>query len=127
MTVHLFGAVSSPSCASFALRKTAEDNQSDFPAAVAQTVKENFYVDDCLKSMGSEEEASTMVKDLMSLCQRGGFTLTKWISNNRTMLQALPEEHRAKELAPEEECYPSPVQCMILSDFLRQLFCPPKS
>ena len=98
MTVHLFGAVSSPSCASFALRKTAEDNQSDFPAAVAQTVKENFYVDDCLKSMGSEEEASTMVKDLMSLCQRG-FTLTKWISNNRTMLQALPEEHRAKELS----------------------------
>ncbi|KAK0139489.1 hypothetical protein N1851_023681 [Merluccius polli] len=99
MTVHLFGAVSSPSCASFALRKTAEDNQSDFPAAVAQTVKENFYVDDCLKSMGSEEEASTMVKDLMSLCQRGGFTLTKWIGNNRTMLQTLPEEHRAKELS----------------------------
>ena len=52
MTVHLFGAVSSPSCASFALRKTADDNQSDFPAAVVQTVKENFYVDDCLKSMG---------------------------------------------------------------------------
>ena len=27
MLVHLFGAVSSPSCASFALRRTAEDNQ----------------------------------------------------------------------------------------------------
>lgn len=99
MTVHLFGAVSSPSCASFALRKTAEDNQADFSAAVVQTVKENFYVDDCLKSMGSEEEAITMVKDLMALCQRGGFTLTKWISNNSTVLQNLPEEHRAKELS----------------------------
>lgn len=46
MTVHLFGAVSSPSCASFALRKTADDNQSSFPSEVVQTIKENFYVDD---------------------------------------------------------------------------------
>lgn len=30
MTVHLFGAVSSPSCAAFALRKTADDHQSEF-------------------------------------------------------------------------------------------------
>ncbi|KAK0142160.1 hypothetical protein N1851_020144 [Merluccius polli] len=98
MTAHLFGAVSSPSCASFALRKTADDNQSDFPAAVVQTVKENFYVDDCLKSMGSEEEATFMVKNLTSLCKKGGFTLTKWVGNNRTMLHTLPEEHRAKDL-----------------------------
>lgn len=37
MTVHLFGEVSSPSCANFALRKTADDNQSDFPAVVVQS------------------------------------------------------------------------------------------
>lgn len=46
MTVHLFGAVSSPSCASFALQKTAEDNQSEFKPEVCQSVKQNFYVDD---------------------------------------------------------------------------------
>ncbi len=99
MTVHLFGAVSSLSCASFALRKTADDNQCDFSTAVVQTVKENFYVDDCLKSMGSEEEATLLVKDLTSLCQRGGFTVTKWISNHRTLLQTIPEEHRAKDVS----------------------------
>lgn len=98
MTVHLFGAVSSPSCASFALRKTADDNQSDFPVEVIQTIKENFYVDDCLKSLASEGEAALMLKDLTVLCQRGGFILTKWISNNRTILQELPEKHRAKDL-----------------------------
>lgn len=98
MTVHLFGAVSSPSCASFALRKTAADNQSEFPAEVLQTVKENFYVDDCLKSMPSEEEAAFMVKNLITLCQAGGFTLMKWISNSRTTLQTIPEEYRAKDL-----------------------------
>jgi len=46
MTVHLFGAVSSPSCASYALRKSADDHQSEFAANVCQAVKENFYVDE---------------------------------------------------------------------------------
>lgn len=57
MTVHLFGAVSSPSCACFALRKTAEDNQHSFNFKVMNTVYKNFYVDDCLKSLPSEKEA----------------------------------------------------------------------
>ena len=48
MTVHLFGAVSSPSCANFALRKTAADNQADFSKEAVRTVDRNFYVDDCL-------------------------------------------------------------------------------
>lgn len=42
MTVHLFGAVSSPSCASYALRKTADDNKSDFSAETVEAVKQNF-------------------------------------------------------------------------------------
>lgn len=41
MLVHLFGAVSSPSCASFALRRTAEDN-SCFRPLVTNTVMHNF-------------------------------------------------------------------------------------
>ena len=35
MTVHLFGATSSSSCANFALRKTAEDNAMDYELAAA--------------------------------------------------------------------------------------------
>lgn len=99
MNVHLFGAVSSPSCASFALTKTADDKQADFPAEVVQTVKENFYVDNCLKGIASEEEAALLVKNLTTLCRNGGFTLNKWISNSRSMLQTLPEEHRGKNVA----------------------------
>lgn len=98
MTVHLFGAVSSPSCACYALRKTAKDNQALFPAEVIQTVKQNFYMDDCLKSMSSEEEAIKMIKDLTAVCQRGGFHLTKWVSNSRKVLRTIIEEHRAKDL-----------------------------
>ncbi|XP_078371484.1 uncharacterized protein LOC144655144 [Oculina patagonica] len=58
MVVHLFGAASSPACSNFALRKTAEDNSEHFPEEVVSTVKNNFYVDDCLKSLPSVDEAS---------------------------------------------------------------------
>lgn len=51
MTVHLFGAVSSPSCACYALRRTADDYQSSFPDEVIGTMHRNFYVDDCLKKL----------------------------------------------------------------------------
>ena len=39
MTVHLFGATSSPSCASFVLRKCAEDQSQQFRAEVVQTTE----------------------------------------------------------------------------------------
>lgn len=61
ITVHLFSAVLSPSCASYALRKTVEDNQSEFSEELVQSVKQNFYVDDCLKSSATEEEAIQMI------------------------------------------------------------------
>ena len=51
MTVHLFGAVSSHSCANFALKKTAADNRADFSSKAVRTVEQNFYVDDCFRSV----------------------------------------------------------------------------
>lgn len=71
MLVHIFGAVSSPSCVTFALLKTAEDNQKDYPADVISTVRENFYVDDCLKSVSTEEQAVSLYRQLTEVCQRG--------------------------------------------------------
>ncbi|KAK3737962.1 hypothetical protein QZH41_000763 [Actinostola sp. cb2023] len=57
MSVHLFGGASSPSCANYALKKTAEDNKDYFDHETVQTVKGNFYVDDCLRSIATEPEA----------------------------------------------------------------------
>jgi len=51
MTVHLFGATSSSSCANFALRKTASDNEQRFGIEAAETLRKNFYVNDLLKSV----------------------------------------------------------------------------
>ena len=98
MVVHLFGAASSPACSNFAQRKTAEDNSDHFPREVVNSVNKNFYVDDCLKSLPSTEEALQHASDLRCLLARGGFRLTKWISNSRRVLDAIPEAERAKEV-----------------------------
>ncbi|XP_022778259.1 uncharacterized protein LOC111319790 [Stylophora pistillata] len=98
MVVHLFGAASSPSCSNFALRKTADDNSQYFPEAVLSTVKNNLYVDDCLKALPSVEEASQHARDLRLLLSKGWFRLTKWIGNSRRVLETIPEAERAKEV-----------------------------
>ena len=77
MLVHLFGATSSPSCANFALQQTAEDNRDDFDPATLKTVRRNFYVDDCLKSVESDYQAINLQGELRQLLSRGGFRLTK--------------------------------------------------
>ena len=69
MSVHLFGAVSSPACSNFALLKTAEDNSQCFSADLTSSVRRNFYVDDCLKSLPSTEDAIAHVSYLRSLLQ----------------------------------------------------------
>ena len=95
MKVYLFGAVCSPSCANFALRKTAEDNESKYPTGVTEAVFNNFYVDDCLASRANEEEAISLILQLSELLQKGGFNITKWVSNSDRVLQTISEADRA--------------------------------
>ena len=39
-----------------------------------------------------------MVQDLTDVCQRGGFRLTKWVSNYGGVLLSIPEKQRSKIL-----------------------------
>ena len=91
MLVHIFGAKCSPSCASFALKKTAMDNQNYFPEAVTKSVMRDFYVDDLLKSLQNDDIAIKYVKDMISVLNSGGFHLTKFISNSQNVLIEVPE------------------------------------
>ena len=95
MLVHLFGVTSSPSCASFCLKKTASDNQGDFDVETITTVDRNFYVDDCLKSVPTTDKAARLSGQLRELLSRGGFRLTKWISNDRNVIATVPVTERA--------------------------------
>jgi hypothetical protein len=76
MTVHLFGGISSPSRANFALKRTAEDNRQNFDAETINTLERNFYVDDCLKSVEDEETGINLASNLYELLQKG------WLSFN---------------------------------------------
>ena len=96
MLVHLFGSVSSPTCVNFALRQTADDNSEQFDPETVNTVKRNFYVDDCLKSSENEKAAITTAEQLRLLLSKGGFRLTKWLSNSRKVIETIPQSERSK-------------------------------
>ena len=93
MTVHLFGAGSSPGCCNFALKKTAEDYEKELGSEPAGFLRRDFYVDDGLKSA---RDAKKLISKTKEMCHRGGFNLHKFTSNKREVIEAIPTEDRAK-------------------------------
>ena len=126
MTVHLFGAASSPGCSNFALKTTASDNEDKLGSAAAEFLRRDFYVDDGLKSVPSIEDAVELVRSVKEMCKRGGFNLHKFTSNNKEVIQHIPEADRAediknldfvREVLPVERALG--VQCCIESDVFK--------
>lgn len=83
-------------------------------------------MDDCLKSVGSEEQAVALIQELWRLCAAGGFCLTKWISNSRAVIASVHEDDRAKEVKEldlEKDCLPIEralgVQWCVESDMIK--------
>ena len=96
MTVHLFGATSSPGCSNFCLKQIASDHATEFGEDAKNFVHHNFYVDDGLKSVPTKEEAKNLISRTRQMCKKGGLHLHKFISNTPEVLEAVPEEDRAK-------------------------------
>ncbi|XP_064635262.1 uncharacterized protein LOC135492633 [Lineus longissimus] len=96
MTRHLFGGVWSPSCANYALKRTARDNEAHFSLEAKETVEQCHYVDDCLKSVPAEAGGIKLAHEVCKLLAKGGFRLTKWISNSRELLKTLPAAELGK-------------------------------
>ena len=96
MAVHLFGAKSSPSCTSFCLRQTANEFEKYFDPIVSNIVLNNFYVDDCLFNVDKENTAATLSQNLKKLLSKGGFKLTKWLSNCPKVLENLPKKEKVQ-------------------------------
>ena len=69
----------SPTCANYALQRTARDNVSQYREAT-KAVLENFYMDDYLDSVESPERALKRSKELVHFLHFGGFKLTKFVS-----------------------------------------------
>ena len=97
MTVHLFGAASSPGCANFGLKYLAKQHQKTYPEA-SRFIMRDFYVDDGVTSVRGTEEAIQLAKDAVELCKKGDIRLHKFISNNRVVVESIPKAERSKEV-----------------------------
>ncbi|XP_063968310.1 uncharacterized protein LOC129267694 [Lytechinus pictus] len=96
MTVHLFGASSSPGCSNFCLKQIATDHADKFGDDVKDFIHRDFYVDDGLKSVPSAKDAVDLASRTRQLCEKGGLHLHKFISNNKEVMESVPEPDRAK-------------------------------
>ena len=109
MTAHLFGATSSPGCANVGLKTTADDYETECGSQAANFVRDNFYVDDGLKSVSTPSNAIDLIQKTKTLCKKGGFRLHKIISNSKEVIEAIPPEERAKgiqDLDPTRDALP---------------------
>ena len=127
MKVHLFGAISSPSCANFALKQTAIDNAQQFELGVSGMLLNDFYVDDLLKSFEDEKVASDMIHNAQVMCALGGFNLSKVVSNSRKVIDSLPLYKVAKSLVklvpvPISTVVPTPVELTVPDVAVSPLF-----
>ena len=84
-----------PAAQGYALKRTAEDNKEDFDAVTIATVKRDFYEDDCLKSVPTNPKAVKFVGELCESLSKGGFRLTKWISNSKKVMDSVIESEKA--------------------------------
>ena len=85
MTVHLFVAVaSSPACANYTLKRTADDNEDRKVSAPAD-LRKDFYIEDCLKSVPTADEAIKLIEGVKEMCKRGGLTFINSTQTTRKL------------------------------------------
>ncbi|XP_064621621.1 uncharacterized protein LOC135484228 [Lineus longissimus] len=105
MTVHLFGATSSPGCANFALKRAASDHEAVYRKESADFVRNDFYVDDgCSSKDGNPKDTVNMIEGAIGICNQGGFRLHKVMSSDKQVLAAIPPSERGKGIQTLDLC-----------------------
>ncbi|XP_026224932.1 uncharacterized protein LOC113168143 [Anabas testudineus] len=102
MRVHLFGAASSPGCANYGLRFIAAQGQGRFSEASIRLIERNFYVDDGLISVSTDEEAIQLVSEARELCSTGKLRIHKFIFNHHKVLASIPKEDCAETVRNQD-------------------------
>ena len=110
---HVFGAKSSPTCANYAQKQIALNNEDKFPIA-AKTTQNNFYVNDFIKSVETPEEVINVFKQLQLLLSKYGFEPKKWITNSDVVTNAIPEDLRSISDTTQVEVEPSKESSSVL-------------
>ena len=89
MTSHVFGAKSSACIASFAIHCAIDEAQKrgKISQDSVDYARHNFYVDDFLCSTKSTEDGIRVAHEVTEAVAKGGFRLTKWLSNERKVIE----------------------------------------
>lgn len=95
MKVHLFGAASSPGCASFGLKHLAAQGRGQFKENAIHFIHRNVYVDDGLASVSTESKAIQLVRDSREFCTTGKLRLYKFVSNSERVMTTIPKGEHA--------------------------------
>ena len=96
MTRVTFGVSASCFAANMAVKKNVQEFSSTYPLA-AKVAQENFYVDDGLSGADGIDQAIHLRMELQQLFNQGGFTLCKWNSSEKSVLDAIPPELRESD------------------------------
>ncbi|XP_024116604.1 uncharacterized protein LOC112138277, partial [Oryzias melastigma] len=92
-----FGTTCSPCCATFALQHHVL-SQSTAESKEWFSVERCFYVDNCLQSLSSAQEAKQLIDNLRSTLASGGFNICQWASNQPDVINHLPADARSERL-----------------------------
>ncbi|XP_068229334.1 uncharacterized protein [Palaemon carinicauda] len=92
MAVHLSGASSSLIIVNFVLKQTASDFGNEFEEGARFTVTNNLFADDYLRAEDRENALLVNLLEVMELCKKGGFTLTKFSSPFVEVMSSITSE-----------------------------------
>ena len=67
MCVYVFGGKSSPSCSNYVLKRTSIDLEDQLGKAAGETLQDNFYGDDLLKSLDNEIKAIKLIRNVKAV------------------------------------------------------------
>ena len=98
MTVHLFGATSSPGCANFALKSTANDFEEEFGASAADFARKDFYIDYGLKSVPLVDETVKLVVSV----KRSKISVAKEASNFTSLCPTVKKSSEESQSKTEQ-------------------------
>ena len=97
LKVHVFGATTSQSVCNYVLKQTA--SHESCTNEVSSSIKNNFYVDDYLKSCATIEKTIENVQGVKNTISEGGFELYSFVSNRKEVIEAICAENPSEENA----------------------------
>lgn len=83
-----FGMTFCPCCATYALQRHVQDNKIG-NEDILESIKQALYVNNCLQSLGTVNEARNLVNKIRELLSASGFEIRQWASDDIIVIEHL--------------------------------------